>query len=240
LEERLDGRRWGLVEIAVAYILILITLWSARPSREYVGWMAVIWLTIVLIADLSKGMRAVRGFGLGLRGLRESLWALGLAFSLVGLLVLCSVELGTWHFQYIPQRYPPMTGYFVWSFVQQFILQNLFLARLLKLLRPSVAIWTAGLMLALAHLPNPLLTIATLLWGAGACWLFFKYRNLYVVGMIHFLFGCSLAMCVPISVHHNMRVGRGYAHYLQAKAHNGPPVGGAVPMALRNPHDPPR
>jgi membrane protease YdiL (CAAX protease family) len=225
--------RWNLTEVAIAYTLILGTLWSARPYRTYVGWTAVIWLSIVILA----GMHASGGFGLGLRGLRESLWALGLALWLFTVLVLCAIELGTWHFHYIPQRYPPMSGYFVWSFVQQFILQNLFLARLLKLFeRPSTAIWTAGLLLSAAHLPNLLLTIATLLWGVGACWLFFKYRNLYVVGLIHFLFGFAMAMCVPTAVHHNMRVGRGYAHYHQVKessqnVQNAPVLG--TPLVLR-------
>jgi membrane protease YdiL (CAAX protease family) len=133
----------------------------------------------------------------------------------VAIVVLCAAAAGTLHYNFNTQPYlPPMIGYFVWSFIQQFVLQNLFLSRLLNLLgRPSLAIFAGGLMLSMAHLPNLVLVAATLFWGVGACWLFLKYRNLYVVGLIHFLLGFSLAVCVPSSLHHNMRVGRGYAHY---------------------------
>jgi hypothetical protein len=211
LEARWNNWGGDLVEIAVGYALILATIWTANPARRYFGWLAVVWLVIALL----PGARRSGSFGLGLDGLRESLWAVGLALSGVTIVILCAAALGTLHYRYIVQPYPPI-GYFIWSFVQQFVLQNLFLSRLLRLLgRPSMAIWAAGLMLSMAHLPNLLLTVATLFWGVGACWLFFNYRNLYVVGLIHFLFGISLAVCVPSSLHHNMRVGRGYAHYRQ-------------------------
>jgi hypothetical protein len=212
LGDRSNSRVWDLIEIAVGYILILATIWAANPARTYFGRLAVIWLVIVLLL----GARKSGGFGLGLRGLRESLWALAVAVAAVTIVVLCAAGLGTLHFRYVAQPYPPMAGYFVWSFVQQFVLQNLFLSRLLRLLgRPWMAICASGVLMSMAHLPNLLLAVATLIWGMGACWLFFNYRNLYVIGLIHFLFGFSMAVCVPSSLHHNMRVGRGYAHYRQ-------------------------
>lgn len=210
LENRSRSPFVDCVEIAVGYGLILATIWTALPVREYLGWLAVIWLVVTLLHDTQR----IGSLGLGLRGLRESIWAVGAALLGIAVVVAFAAVLGTLHYHHNPKSpFIPVIGYLVWSFVQQFILQNLFVARLLRLLgRPWMAVFAGGLLLALAHLPNVLLVVATLLWGIWACWLFLHYRNLYVVGLIHFLLGVSLAACVPNSVHHNMRVGWGYAH----------------------------
>jgi hypothetical protein len=198
------------LEIAVGYGLILATIWSAHPVRTYFGWLAVIWLVVVLL----HSAQSITSLGLGLRGLRESLWAVGVVLLGIAVLVVCAAVLGTLHYHHNANSpFVPVVGYLTWSFMQQFILQNVFMARLLRLVRrPSVAVCIGGLLLSLAHLPNPLLVAATLFWGVCACWLFLHYRNLYAVALIHFLLGVSLAACVPSSLHHNMRVGWGYEH----------------------------
>jgi hypothetical protein len=66
---------------------------------------------------------------------------------------------------------------------------------------------------ALAHLPNPILTPVTLLWGLAACLLFLRYRNLYPLAMAHAIFGICIAITIPGPVSHNMRVGLGYLRY---------------------------
>ena len=202
------------LEAAVGYGLILAAIWSAFPARAWFGCLAVLWLIVVLLPEA----RAGSNFGLHLGGIRESLWAVALALLVFGIGVLCAALLGTLHFHYVPRPYPPMFGYLVFSFVQEFVLQNLILTRALRLLgRPPLAIGAAGLLLSMAHLPNLLLVFATLVWGLAACWLFFHYRNLYVVGFIHFLLGVAMAICVPASIQHNMRVGRSYLAYRQAQ-----------------------
>src|ERR1700692_2892881 len=179
LDEHSHNSQTNLVEIAVGYGLILATIWSALPARAIFGAMALVWVAVVILLEA----RMHTSFGPTLHGLRESFWALGFALALAALAILGAAALGTLHYHYVPQPYPPMTGYLAWSFAQQFILQNFFLSRLLRLMaRPSLAICVAGLMLSMAHLPNPLLVAATLLWGVGSCWLFFHYRNIYVVG----------------------------------------------------------
>ena len=65
-------------------------------------------------------------------------------------------------------------GYLIWAVTQQFLLQIYFLLRLQRMLPGSVApvVAAAGLF-ALAHLPNPVLTPVTLVWGIAACLLVF-------------------------------------------------------------------
>jgi hypothetical protein len=70
----------------------------------------------------------------------------------------------------------------------------------------------AGLF-AFAHLPNPILTPLTLIWGLAACLLFLRYRNVYTLAIVHAVFGICIAVTVPGPVDHNMRVGLGYLTY---------------------------
>jgi membrane protease YdiL (CAAX protease family) len=105
-------------------------------------------------------------------------------------------------------------GYIVWSIMQQFLLQSYFLLRLLRLLPGKIApILAAAAIFSLAHLPNPILTPITLVWGVIACVLFLRYRNIYTLGLAHGIMGLCIAVTVPNSLHHHMRVGLGYLRY---------------------------
>ena len=105
-------------------------------------------------------------------------------------------------------------GYTVWSFVQQFLLQGYFLFRLLRLLprREWAALAAAG-MFAAAHLPNPILTPVTFIWGLCACFVFLRCRNVFPLAVAHALLGITVAITIPGPVVRNMRVGLGYLHY---------------------------
>jgi hypothetical protein len=105
-------------------------------------------------------------------------------------------------------------GYSIWALAQQFVLQDFVLLRLLRLLESrKAAVLAATGLFVIAHLPNPLLLAATLIWGLAACLLFLRYRNLYSLAMAHAIFGICIAITVPGPVDHNMRVGRGYSTY---------------------------
>jgi hypothetical protein len=98
--------------------------------------------------------------------------------------------------------------------MQQFLLQSYFLLRLLRLLPGKAApVVAATGIFALAHLPNPILTPITLVWGAVSCILFLRYRNIYALGVAHGILGLCVAVTVPNSLHHHMRVGLGYLRY---------------------------
>ena len=98
--------------------------------------------------------------------------------------------------------------------MQQFLLQSYFLLRLLRLLPGKIApVIAATGIFALAHLPNPILTPITFVWGVIACVLFLRYRNIYALGLAHGIMGLCVAVTVPSTLHHNMRVGLGYLRY---------------------------
>ena len=105
-------------------------------------------------------------------------------------------------------------GYALWAFAQQVLLQAFFLARLLRLMRNSgAAAFAAAAIFSLAHLPNPILTAVTFVWGYAACLLFLHYRNLYPLALAHAIFGITIAVALPGPVTRNMRVGLGYLTY---------------------------
>jgi membrane protease YdiL (CAAX protease family) len=111
------------------------------------------------------------------------------------------------------------SGYVVWALLQQFLLQDYFLLRLLRLVRNRwLAVALAAAIFSIAHLPNPVLVILTLAWGAMACVLFLRYRNLYTLGIAHAILGICVAITVPNHIQRHMRVGIGYLHY-HAPAH---------------------
>jgi membrane protease YdiL (CAAX protease family) len=233
-----------LAETGLGYALILITIWSPRSIRNYFALAAalVIFTSLLLSgyprathdSELRSGLVSLLRLGfrsLELRPLLQCSWAVALSLALAVSAIALAAHLGTLHFDsnLMSQR-PPLVGYMVWSLIQQVILQYFLMQRLLLLLRkPWMAIAMAALLFSAAHVPNPLLVPATLLWGIAACWLYLRYRSLIAVAIIHFLLGACLAICVPAYVHRNMRVGLGYIRYHSHRAQTLPAPNGLKP-----------
>lgn len=210
-------RRRDLVELAVGYGLILVAIWTPPPWQRWFDWVALGFVLTVTALSFD-GLTAN---GLRERGFFRSLWVVGVALALAAGAVAVGADLHTLH----SPRYPMFFvhrywAYVIWAFLQEFLLLDFFLRRLLRLLptRTVAVLATAG-MFALAHLPNPVLTPITLLWGAIACVLFLRYRNLYTLGMAHAIFGICIAVTVPAQTDHNMRVGLGYLTYRPHEHH---------------------
>jgi membrane protease YdiL (CAAX protease family) len=71
----------------------------------------------------------------------------------------------------------------------------------------------ASTLFAAGHLPNPILTPATLIGALFFCEMFRRYRSLYPIAIVHAILGLTLALTVPDSLLHHMRVGAGYLKY---------------------------
>lgn len=223
------------LEATFGYTLILITIWSPQPVRNYIGMAAAFWIFGVLLLDPQGGASD----GLGIRALRHCSWELAISLAVAVCSVMLATYLGTLHFHSRPLTgRAPMMGYMLWSVLQQIVLQQFLMRRLLVLLgKPRPAIAVASLLFALAHVPNPLLTAVTLLWGVASCWLYLRHRSLIAVAAIHFVLGTTLAVCVPATLHKNMRVGLGYLHYhapAATRAHPLAPLATLSPVALPN------
>jgi len=208
---RPHSARRDLLELAVGYGLILATIWTANPTQRVLYWLAFAWI----IATSWASREGWTALGLGRKGLLPSLWIVGVALLLSAVAIFIAWRAHTLHRLHGPT---PLLlhgwDYVVWSIMQQFLLQSYFLLRLLRLLPGKAApVIAATVIFALAHLPNPILTPITLVWGVIACVLFLRYRNIYTLGVAHGILGLCIAVTVPNSVHRHMRVGLGYLHY---------------------------
>lgn len=210
-------RSRALVEVSVGFVLILLALWSDKFWQLLLGSVVFVW---ILFTTLSARPSAAE-LGLRISGMRRSLWIVGVATIAAAFGFWTSVRMHTFHavFRNFAVEWG-FLAYIVWALAQQFIVQDFLLLRLLPLFRTrTAAVIVAGLLFAAAHIPNPLLVVATVIWGIAASALFLRYRNLYALGLAHAIFGMCLAVCVPNSVHHQMRVGIGYLRWHAAPAH---------------------
>ncbi len=212
------SKQRDLLELSVGYILILLVIWTPRPWQRPLYLAAIVWIAVVTCISFD-GWRTI---GLRVSAPLRSVWIVGAALTLAAVSVATAARLNTLHLPdstvLFIQRY---WGYAIWACLQQFLLQDFFLLRLLRLLpTKTVAVIAAAFLFALAHLPNPILTPITLLWGFASCLLFLRYRNLYPLALAHAILGICVAITIPGPVNHNMRVGLGYLTYRPYISHH--------------------
>jgi hypothetical protein len=200
-----------LTELAIGYALILITVWTPNPTQRLFFWLTLIWF----VATTWIRHQGWQKLGMGLNGILQSLWIVGAALLLTALASFAALRLHTLHRLHGPSPLlSHIWGYVIWAVMQQFLLQSYFVPRLSTTLPGRAApIIAASSLFALAHLPNPILTPLTLVWGIVASILFLRYRNIYTLGLAHGILGLCVAVTVPNSIHHHMRVGLGYLRY---------------------------
>lgn len=102
----------------------------------------------------------------------------------------------------------------IWAFAQQFLAQSFFFLHFEYLLRDGHrAVIATALLFASAHIPNPVLVPVTLIGGLILSEMFRRNRTLYPLAIAHALVALALAITVPETVLHDMRVGIGYLSY---------------------------
>jgi hypothetical protein len=205
------SKRRDLIEIAVAFGLILAVIWTPLPWQHMLWWTA--FAAVVAIICLS--FEGAGAMGLRAADFLRSLWVVGLALGLSGAAMLLAAGMHTLSVPVSPLQFvKSFGGYVIFAGVQQFLLQYFLLSRLQRLIpdQKLVVIVVAALF-AVTHLPNPLLTLATVVWGVAACLLYLRYRSLLSLAIAHAIFGIAISITVPGPLDHNMRVGLGYLAY---------------------------
>lgn len=203
--------RWiSAVEVLAAWGLIEATIWTYGNTQSILFWISAGFIFV----STSIHRPRLRDLGLGLQGLRSTLWVIPAAGAIASAAVLIAQQLGTLH---------PLFGvigvathsfaYFIWAIVQQFILQAYFFLRLERLMPSRLAALASPLLFTLAHIPNPVLMGVCLPAGWAACEIFRRRHNIYALGVAHAILGLTIAVTVPDHIHRHMRVGIGYFHY---------------------------
>jgi membrane protease YdiL (CAAX protease family) len=202
---------WDYCELIVGYGLILAVIWTQRPLQRWLYWIALAWFVASFVVSF-PGWKAM---GCSIAVFWRSWWVVGVALLLGFAAALLASSLHTLHHPGGAVEWvKAYGGYTVWAVMQQFLLQGYFLIRLQRILPSATfAAITAATIFAIAHLPNPILTPITLLWGLAACLVFLRVRNIWPLAIAHAIFGICVAITIPGPVVHNMRVGRGYLTY---------------------------
>jgi len=227
-----------LIELLLGYGLILFILWIPETPQRILSPVALIVTLAIVLAPrpthvataasavprgrspaevpnsvTTTGHPTLDDLGLTRRGLAQSFWILPAAIVLAVASVLVAKRISTLHALY-KADFQHVAGYVLWTLYQQFLLNDFFMPRLIRLLRSeNAAVALAAVLFATAHLPNLPLTAATLVWGAVSCALFRRYHSLYALGLAQGLLGLCFAICVPDALHHHLRVGLGYLRY---------------------------
>jgi membrane protease YdiL (CAAX protease family) len=204
-------RSRDLVELAVGYVLILIVIWTPRPWQKIIYFVAAAF--IILATSIS--FPGARAMGLRPKSAVRSIWIVAAALLAAAISLAIAGRMQTLHGPTSPSMFVKRyAGYILFACVQQALLQDFFLLRFVRTMRsPQAAAVAAAGIFSLAHLPNPILTVVTFVWGLMACLVFLRYRNLYVLAIAHAILGITLAMSIPGPVIRNMRVGLGYLTY---------------------------
>ena len=193
------------------YAALECALWTAGTVQG---------LFIVLTVALSvwwtfSGRYPWRELGLDPAAIRRGWW-----IAPVGAVVATLILLAAWRWHTLR---PPAGGMvacvgvalsLIWAFAQQFLAQSFFFLRFEHLLgsgRRAVA--ATALLFSSAHIPNPVLVPVTLAGGLILSELFRRNRTLYLLAVAHALVALALAISVPETVLHDMRVGIGYLQY---------------------------
>jgi membrane protease YdiL (CAAX protease family) len=198
-------------QMIVAYVLLERALWSSRLAFQN-RWALIAIFTVILFVLVDRP--SIRRMGLAL----PTTMGAGVALGGSVLTVIALVFLVRWSGGQIPVNptWPSLHGiwqYMVWALVQEFILQSFFFTRCEDLFGSPAAVWVSATLFAAAHLPSPILTTFTFVAGLFFCEMFRRYRSIYPIGIVHALLGLTIAVTMPDSLLHHMRVGIGYLRY---------------------------
>ena len=206
------SRARDIIELVLGYALIVGIIWSPDRLQRILSPVA---LVLTLLAVLAR-KKSRDELGVGTRGLRKSLWILPAAIALCAVSIFVAAKVDTLHPLYKGDL-KHIVGYVLWTIYQQFLLQDFFMDRLLRMMPSAAAVTLAGILFATAHLPNLVLTAACVVWGIVSCVLFRRYGGLWMLGLAQGMLGLCFAICVPDSLHHHLRVGLGYLRYHSAQ-----------------------
>jgi hypothetical protein len=202
-------RRRDATELLVGWALIMGVIWAPERVQRWTFLVPLLWV-------LGVGwlrFESWSAMGLRSRNLLRSSWLVGIALVLAAAAAGVAARFGTLQLPADSGDFTAYGGYAAWSFLQEFLLLSFFLARLRRLFpgRYWAASAAAGLF-AVAHLPNPVLTPMTLVWGMVSCLTFLRYRNVWTLGLAHAILGITVALALP-AASHEMQVGTGYLRY---------------------------
>jgi len=200
------------LEVLLVYAGILLYIWRWQFTYPR-AWMAL--LAVVLASHVAH-RDTLRGLGLAFVEMRASariiLPLAAAVYVLVVILGFASDRLAL----IAPGGHTLVSfaGYLIWCTFQQYVAQSYFHCRLMSLIpNRHVSSLLVALLFGAAHIPNPILMVATTLGGFILSEVFARHRNIWPLALAQATGGFLIAALSPASLIHNMRVGPGYFFY---------------------------
>ena len=205
------GRRALRRQVLLVFASLQGALWTVGATQ---GFFIVLTIALTIMWTFSE-RHPWPDLGLNPASIQRGWWIAPVGAAIAGLILLAA-----WWWRTLR---PPAGTLIVcanivlsliWAFAQQFLAQSFFFLHLEHVLRSGRrAVVATSLLFASAHIPNPVLVPVTLAGGLILSELFRRNRTLYPLAVAHALVALALAISVPESVLHDMRVGIGYFLY---------------------------
>jgi hypothetical protein len=183
--------------------VVLIDIWYLRPSSV---WWDALPASFAIVSCIAH-RETFRSLGLSARELLPALRAWGIPLLVGGAAAItgCFIEGRPRHLLYRGSLY------FLWCILQQFLIQNMVYRRLRDVAGPT---WSncisTGVLFSAAHVPNPVLVPATLVWGALSARMFEQRPNIVAIALLQTFLSALLLWLTPEDWSHQFRVGPGY------------------------------
>jgi len=189
----------------------MATIWTEKAVQRRLFWISAAWFFCWFVVAAWKR----EPLGLKLPGWRITVAILGVAALLALALALSAAAMGTLHGLFgINRPLRHAAGYVFWCVVQQLIQQSYFFVRFERATgNGRAAVLITALLVGSAHLPSPVLAPVTLVGACILSELFRRYRSIVPLGIAQGLIGLAIAISIPDSILHHMRVGLGYLRY---------------------------
>jgi Type II CAAX prenyl endopeptidase Rce1-like len=202
------------VEVLGVYAGILLYIWQWQYSHPY------LWIPLLAIVLLSQVLRHETPRAMGLTG-SQFRHSMTLVFPLLVAVVIAAGVYSFWAQDRLlvlfhPRAWLSFTGYLAWCSFQQYLTQSYFHRRLMSVMRkPRLRSLAIAIMFGGAHIPNPILMVATFVGGFVFAEIFFRHPNIWPLAFLQAVAGFLMGVLSPPALIHNMRVGPGYFFYVK-------------------------
>lgn len=197
------------LEVAALFACILLYIWRWQYTHP------LLWIVLLALVIASHFVHhdTLRDLGLApfhLRASAQTVLPLMLVFYIP--MVIFGFKSGQLKF-ILPDgaAFSHLATYGSWCLFQQYLMQSFFNNRLMSVVRSRhLSSLLAAVMFGAAHIPNPVLIIATTVAGFIFAEVFARHRNIWPLALAQAVGGILVAALAPPALIHNMRVGPGY------------------------------
>lgn len=200
------------IEILALYAAILLYIWRWQYSAPYV---VILMFAAVVFSQWYYG-DTLRDMGLTRYALRANARVSIILFAIV---IVLAGAYALWDHASVQRlasahMWLSYFGYLIWCSFQQYLTQSYFHRRLMRVMRtPHLSSFAVALLFAGAHIPSPILMVATFVGGFVLAEVFIRHPNIWPLAVVQATAGFLIGGLSPPHLIHSMRIGPGYFFY---------------------------